>query len=218
MKKSFMLVVVMMISTIIFAQHKANDHKKQDGGQADKLKTELSLTDAQYASIKGIDKKYADKHAAIKKDSTLTKEKKFGQLKSLKDDKDKEVSAVLTPEQTAKWKALKAEKAEKKKEHREEAIASHEQKVKTDLALSDEQFSKFQAENKAYKDKIGALKKDDKSKEKNGAEFKKLTTEHEAKLKTIFTDEQFTKWKAMKKDKHNGHDGKHDGKKKGKKG
>jgi hypothetical protein len=192
MKKSLMLGAVMMISTIVFAQHKPG--KSHDGeGQAEKMKTELSLSDAQYTSIKSINKKYKDKHNALEKDSTLTGEFRSGQMKNLKKEREKEVYAVLTPEQYAQWKAHKKEESDAKKAQKEEAKAAKDAKMKSDLGLSDEQFTKLDAINDEYKEKRKALEK-----ETDKTERKKLAVEHEAKVKTILTAEQFEKWKVYK--------------------
>jgi hypothetical protein len=200
-KKSFMLAVVMMMSTIIFAQHKGDD-KSHDEGQAEKMKAELSLSDVQYTNIKSIHQKYKDKHKAIKKDSTLTGESKANKLKALKDEREKEVNAVLTPEQITQWKAYKAEKKEARKEHRAEVKEAHEAKLKSDLSLSDEQFTKLQAANKSFKEKRKALPK-----ESAKSEHKKLADEHLAAVKAILTPEQFQKWQTMNEEKKQDHKG-----------
>jgi Spy/CpxP family protein refolding chaperone len=76
MKKSLMLVGAMMVSTFIFAQRES-------------MKDVLSLDDAQYASIKEINKKYGQKHQDLNK------------------ERQAEISRVLTPEQSSNWKAYK---------------------------------------------------------------------------------------------------------------
>jgi hypothetical protein len=76
MKKSLMVVGAMMISTFIFAQRES-------------MKDVLALNDAQYASIKEINKKYGQKHQDLNK------------------ERQAEISKVLTPEQNSSWKAYK---------------------------------------------------------------------------------------------------------------
>lgn len=76
MKKSLLLVGAMMISTFIFAQRES-------------MKSVLSLDDAQYASIREINKKYGEKHQDLNKQRRA------------------EIEKVLTPEQNSNWKAYR---------------------------------------------------------------------------------------------------------------
>jgi Spy/CpxP family protein refolding chaperone len=76
MKKSLILVGAMVISTFIFAQRES-------------MKSVLSLDEAQYASIKEINKKYGEKHQDLNK------------------ERRSEIAKVLTPEQNSNWKAYK---------------------------------------------------------------------------------------------------------------
>lgn len=203
-KKSFMLVIALMSSTIIFAQK--GPGKKHDGeAQAEKMKSELSLNDTQYASIKSINQKYKDKHIAIRKDSTLSKENKMSKMKGLHEEREKEVNAVLTPAQSTKWKTLKKEKTAARKEEHKKEKAERDAKLKSDLSLSDDQFTKLKAANKTFHDKAKNLKKGT-----DKAEFKKLHDEHDANVKNILSAEQYQKWQTMKADwkgKRKGHKG-----------
>lgn len=71
-----MLIGAMVISTFIFAQRES-------------MKSVLSLDDAQYASIKEINKKYGQKHEDLNK------------------ERQDEIGKVLTPEQKSNWQAYK---------------------------------------------------------------------------------------------------------------
>jgi hypothetical protein len=65
MKKSIMLGVWIMAATLLVAQpHPKNLHRNADK-QVEKMKTELSLNEVQYASIKNITKKYADRQRLL---------------------------------------------------------------------------------------------------------------------------------------------------------
>ncbi|HEY9049867.1 MAG TPA: hypothetical protein VIN08_28405 [Ohtaekwangia sp.] len=206
MKKSIVLVVVMMVSTIIFAQRNGKPHHKHNGDELEKMKTELSLNDKQYATIKGIGDKYSEKFKALRKDSTQAREKKFVALRSLREEKDKEVTAVLTSEQKAKWDTYKADRAAKKKEERKQAAEKRAQKMKTALSLSDDQFAKIQAENKSFKEKVQTLKQSkDASAKPDESKFKAIMDEHDAHVKAILTPEQYQKWSSMKKDMYKKH-------------
>ncbi|MEJ0055228.1 MAG: hypothetical protein WDN75_05975 [Bacteroidota bacterium] len=72
MKKNMMLAGLMMVSTIIFAQHHKRDASGMAAKRSEKMKTELSLTDDQYAKVKAINEKYAASYAKLRSDTSLT--------------------------------------------------------------------------------------------------------------------------------------------------
>jgi Spy/CpxP family protein refolding chaperone len=204
MKKSLMLAIVMMTSTIIFAQHAKSSHKGHTD-RFEKMKTDLALTDAQYASIKSIDTKYNNKRDALKNDTAQTREAKGAAFKTMRTDEENEIAALLTADQKTKWDKLKAEHGEKRKEHFQKISEQREAKLKTTLGLSDDQSQKMKAVNQQFMEKFGALRKSD---TKDKAAFEKLKTDHEAAIKGILTPEQFQKWNTMRADmrKKHGHE------------
>jgi len=202
MKKSLMLVIVMMTSTIIFAQHAphANPGHRGQGhrdhaDRFEKMKTDLSLTDAQYASIKSIDQKYVNKRTALWSDTSQTREAKGAAMRSMRTDEDQEISALLTADQKAKWDKLRAEQADKHKAHFQKIAEAREAKLKTTLGLSDDQSQKMQAVNQQFREKFMALRKSD---TKDKAAFDKLKADHEAAIKGVLTPEQFQKWNTLR--------------------
>jgi hypothetical protein len=204
MKKSLMLAIVMMTSTIIFAQHAKSSHKGHTD-RFEKMKTDLALTDAQYASIKSIDTKYNNKRDALKNDSAQTREAKGAAFKTMRTEEENEIAALLTADQKTKWDKLKAEHGEKRKEHFQKISEQRDAKLKTTLGLSDDQSQKMKAVNQQFMEKFGALRKSD---TKDKAAFEKLKTDHEAAIKGILTPEQFQKWTTMRADmrKKHGHE------------
>jgi Spy/CpxP family protein refolding chaperone len=199
MKTSVMVGAWMMAVTFLVAQPRSKDQQLHAGKQAEKMKTELSLDDTQYASIKSIDEKYASQHRMLWKDSTLAREEKAVKHKALRTNQKNEIDAVLTPEQKTKWSAYKEARAEKRKERMNEQRAKRAERLKTALSLTDDQQTKMQQVNDAFKEKLSALRKDSKiTKEQKQAELKKISADHEASIKTILSDQQFTKWKELK--------------------
>lgn len=199
-----MLAIVMMTSTIIFAQHAKNSHKGHTD-RFEKMKTDLALTDAQYASIKSIDAKYNNKRTALKNDSAQTRDAKGTAYKTMRTDENNEIVALLTPEQKTKWDKLKTEHGEKRKEHFQKISEQREAKLKSTLGLSDDQSQKMKTVNQQFMEKFTTLRKSD---TKDKSAFEKLKTDHEAALKGILTPEQFQKWTTMKADmrKKHGHE------------
>jgi hypothetical protein len=209
MKKSILILVLTMMSTFMFAQHHQGHRKGHGDGshrnQVEKMKTELSLNDEQYASIKSIDEKYREKHHALKKDSTLAKGSKSTEMKAIHKEREKEITSVLTKDQQEKWKTYQQAKAETRKANHKKEKAERTEKLKTALSLSDDQSSKMEKANQNFHQKMKALKKDRKSKEKNMADFKKYRDEHETEIKAILTSEQFEKYETLKQEKRKEH-------------
>jgi hypothetical protein len=196
MKKSLMLAIVMMTSTIIFAQHAKNSHKGHTD-RFEKMKTDLALTDAQYASIKSIDQKYDNQRTALKNDTAQTREAKGAAFKTMRTNEENEITALLTADQKTKWDKLKAERGEKRKAQFQKISEQREAKLKSTLGLSDDQSQKMKTTNQQFMEKLGALRKSD---TKDKAAFEKLKADHEAAVKGILTPEQFQKWTTMRAD------------------
>jgi Spy/CpxP family protein refolding chaperone len=191
----------LMISSVMFAQTK---EKHRHGGEArlEKFKSELSLNDAQYASIKGINKKYAEQFSQLRKDSTANKTEKHVAVKELHNKREKEINAVLTADQKTKYETLKKERNEKRKAQIKVRAEERTAQVAKELSLTDDQAAKIKDANKAFMEKAKALRESNNDKAANKEEFGKLRKEHESTIQSILTTEQFAKWKDMRKAKH----------------
>lgn len=163
-----MLVGALMISTFIFAQ-RHGDHRQS-------MKTELSLDDAQYASVNEINKKYGEKHRALRQ------------------ERESEISKILTPEQSKKWETRRA---------------SRQETLKTDLSMSDDQFTKFKEASKKFQDQMRELRDSGKA---DKASVKKIRDEHDAEVKSILKKDQYEKLQLIKKYSRRSHGHHHGGK------
>lgn len=181
MKKSVLLVAGIIASAIVFAQ--GNEGERKGHSPRESMKEVLMLNDVQHSSIQNINKKYADDFSTLRRDSTQSREEKRKEMKTLRDKREKEINAMLTPEQNAKWKAHKEARVAQQKARMKQAGERRDAKMKADLSLTDEQASKLKAAQKEHADKVAKLK-----------------VEHDAKVKTILTDEQYKKLKARKLD------------------
>jgi hypothetical protein len=133
MKKSLMLLGAMTISTFMFAQQDAAPQMHR-GNRGESMKTVLSLDDKQMSSIGEINKKY---HEEGKE-----------QRKGLNEQRQAEISKVLTPEQNKKWTDYKKERADKFAKARDERVQkrlslSDDQLKTLKSTLSEEQYNKL---------------------------------------------------------------------------
>jgi protein CpxP len=205
MKKGSILMMVMMMSTIIFAQSRVHDPAQRTAAQTEEMKAALSLTEIQYATIKEINRKYADRYADLRKDSSA-RMKKHESMTTLRAEKETEIQAVLNPAQKTKWTSYKADRAEKRKTKMKNSAEKFEARMKSELSLSDAQFAKFKKANQNFRDKLSALKNQQDANTRDRAEIKKIKAEHDATIKEILSELQFKKWTELKSDmKHRGH-------------
>ncbi len=206
MKKSVMLGVWMLSATFLFAQHHSKDAEQRASRHAERMKTELSLNDDQFASVKTINKKYANRHIAIRRDSSMTRDQKYEQFKDLRMERKEEIESVLTPDQKVKWEVARKKRTEKMREKAADRKAKRDKFLKEELALTDDQQTKMETARKSVKGKLDHLRANTSlSKDEKHAEMKQIRAEYESSVRQVLTDEQFNKWQQLKerrKDRH----------------
>ena len=85
-----------------------------------KLVDELGLSPVQATQFKAIEKDANTQAKAIRQDSTLAKADKHAKEKANREAADSKIKALLSPDQYAKWTAIKEEKKESNKEKAKE--------------------------------------------------------------------------------------------------
>ncbi len=175
-----------MAVLISFSGFSQDDGDDRGTKQADKMKNELNLTDAQYQSIKAINERYATKIDAEKAKNAATKDA----VKTLKDQRKAEVEKVLTKEQLAKWEAHK----EERKEHKQEKRAERRE-FREELNLTPEQEAKMKEINQAFAVKKKQIMDEKLTDEARKAKIKALKEERRTQVKAVLTPEQYEKFK-----------------------
>jgi Spy/CpxP family protein refolding chaperone len=193
MKKYLMLSVAILTGSVMFAQHHGGEKRREEMGE--KMKTELALTDAQYAAVKAINKKYHNQYSELRKDSTRTKEEKMKTIKDLHTARQSEVNALLNAEQKQKWAALQTERRERGKARMKMASERHEARLKDELKLTDDQFVKVQAAGKAFHEKMRAAHEiQNAPSDSRKAAFDQARADYDQAMKEILSAEQYQKW------------------------
>lgn len=122
---SFMLILSFLFVAFQAKGQYKHDPEKFAKKQTEWMKTELSLSDDQASKVSTINIDYAQKKKALKEEMRK-------QMQSLEQDKQKELSTVLTKEQVTQYEAKKAEmKAKRKQGHmkgKEGCMKKQEQK------------------------------------------------------------------------------------------
>ncbi|AFM04912.1 hypothetical protein Fleli_2547 [Bernardetia litoralis DSM 6794] len=205
------LALFFTFSVSTYAQKHGGKHGKHHNQEEklEKMKTELGLSDTQVEQIKALHEKQKEESKDLRKEAREGNEESRAKMKANRAEFKAEMEKILTPEQRQKAEALRAEhkdpnnRAEKRVE-----------KMKTELSLNDAQATKVKAALVTEMTKMQALKEAAGEEKVDKSERKALKTAFETELKSILSDEQFTKYEAIKAEKK-AKQGKH---KKGKKG
>ena len=195
MKKNVMLVVALLISSIAFAQMKQSGHRN-GGGQAEKMKEVLSLSDEQYASVKSVNEKYAERFKQLRQGNSESRD----DYRKLQQERRSEINAVLTEAQQQSWKEYRTEQRAGRKKSFESRKMDRIERMKSSLDLSDDQIKQLQEANRKFADQRKNFMSDSSlSKEEKMAKFKTLAGEQNAAVKGILSPEQFEKWKSERR-------------------
>jgi hypothetical protein len=97
MKKIMMVMALMMVGTIIFAQRKPHDGKKAVERSSEFMKKSLLLTNENFAK----------QFKVIRMDTAMTQGKARTQMKKLRDEHQAQLKSVLNEPQWTKWSDMK---------------------------------------------------------------------------------------------------------------
>lgn len=126
MKKLILSAVATVFAISSFAQDGAKVKKTPEEvatKRADKLKTELTLSDEQRSKVYTILLDNTTKVRAVKEKYPNDKKAAKAEIKPLRETCDASIKSVLTPEQVTKWEQLKKEKKEQHKEKKKQKKA-----------------------------------------------------------------------------------------------
>lgn len=199
--KRMIFLGLMMASTVMFAQQRV-DPMERAAKHAERMKTELGLDEVQFKAVKAINEEHAEKLMKTRGDSTLSKEVKKQQMKTFHTERETALMKVLTEEQNRRRVANQSD--HRRKQHGAR-MAKHQgdyaERMKKELSLTDEQSAKVKSINREFGQKFRTLRNDSTiSKEDSQIKMKQLRIEHQAKIKSVLTEEQFKKWEKMKAD------------------
>ena len=115
------------------------------------------------------------------------------------------IQGLLTQEQKNKLQEHKAKSIEKRKEMQVKRM----EKMKKDLALTDDQSAKLKSMNESYRSKFETLRKNESlDRSAKQEQMKTLREQQKSELKNVLTEEQIQKLEEMKKNHHRGKEAK----------
>jgi hypothetical protein len=202
MKKSLIVMAMMMISVFIFAQQ--TDRAAMAIKQAEKMKTELSLSDQQFEKVKQIQERFASGHARLLSDTAMARENRVVERKRMNDERMAEIKGVLTEEQYKKWSEFREKQMNKNSSQvRKERAKNQLEELRTVLSLTDEQFAKVVKINNDLIAGLKTLRTDSSaSRDNKRVEIKKIKDGRNAAMKAVLTEEQFVKFLAYDAEKN----------------
>jgi len=117
MKRIFVLFAFVL--TAVFAQAQSTqvveNPTEKAHSQALKMKKQLGLSDEQTASVEAIVLARHNEIEAVKADVNKTQEQKDNEIALIRSTKEKEIQAVLTPDQLIRYNEIKAQREQRKK-------------------------------------------------------------------------------------------------------
>lgn len=117
MKRIFVLFIFVLSATFANAQSTqvVETPVERAHAQALKIKKQLGLSDEQTASVEAIMLARNSEIEAVKADANKTQAQKDSDIALIRSNKEKEVQAVLTPEQLIRYNEMKAQREARKK-------------------------------------------------------------------------------------------------------
>ena len=200
MKKVTAGVVLMMFLAFgASAQEKRDGHhgKYKAKHHRQYITKDLNLTDDQKSKMKAAKDNYRKQMSELNKNESITVKEMRERKSSLAKEYKSAVDGIFTPEQKIKLQEQRNKSIEKRKEMH----ANRSEKMKKDLALTDEQSAKLKSLNESYRSKFENLRKDESlDRTAKQEKFKALHQQQKEELKSVLTAEQIQKMSEMKKD------------------
>ncbi len=204
MKRIQIALVALLLSTsFAMAQPDLKKHDKTFHHQGREMAyTKLNLSDDQKAKMKTANEDFKKQMQALNSNENQSvKQQRDARVALMKDHKAK-MENILTSDQKAQVAQMKVDA---KKSHSEMA-AKHLDKMKQELALTDQQVSQLKSNQEVMKSKLEAIKNN--TSLDRTAKMQQLRAARESmknSMEQVLTPEQKEKWQGMKKNRPHPH-------------
>ncbi len=150
----------------------------------------LNLTDAQKQQLKADNEELKNKMKALKSNDNMTVKDFKAQREALMQERKAKFQALLTSEQKAQIEKQKNEMKSK----RQEMGAKRMDRMKTDLALTNDQVTKFKALHENTRSQMEAIRNNQSlSQEQKKEQMMNLRKTNDQTMKSLLTPEQLKK-------------------------
>lgn len=196
MKKLFFSILALATITISAnAQEKKEGRHSKEGMKhgrhmhGPEMKN-LNLTDAQKQQLKSDNEEFKNKMKALKGNDNMTVKDFKAQREALMQERKTKFQSLLTSDQKAQIEKQKTEMKSK----RQEMGAKRMDRMKTDLALTNDQVTKFNALHENTRSQMESIRNNQSlSKEQKKEQLMNLRKTNDATVKNLLTAEQLKK-------------------------
>ena len=213
MKKILFAAFILSMAFTIDAQ-KITDRKESEKDKHEKMDRhrggaridfhKLNLTEDQKAKFKTQKESFRLQMEELKKNDNITVKDWKAKMKALRENQKTQMEKILTNEQKAQIETMKAEK----KEMHESMAKERQEKMKTNLGITDAQSAAMGKYKTELQQKLKVIKEDKKlTDDQKKEKAKELLKSHKESMKSILTEEQLKKLKESKERKPSGHFG-----------
>lgn len=180
---------------------------------------QLNLTDAQKLQMKSINEDFKNRMQLLNQnDNMLVKDQK-AQRKSLMDERNNKISAILSPEQRTQFEQLRKQggkdgnfagrgdgnRGQRNGDRMGQRGGDRMEQMKTTLGLSDDQVAKIKAGGESFRQRGKAIRENQSlTEDQKKQQFETLQKEREANLKSYLTAAQIAKLDQMKQNRGDG--------------
>ena len=208
MKKIAVGVVLMTFLAVgASAQDKQKEHQGRHKGKQHRefVTKDLNLSDDQKQKMKGINETFKKQMSELRNNENITVKEMRDRRSAIAKEHRSAIQGLLTQEQKNKLQEHKAKSIEKRKEMQVKRM----EKMKKDLALTDDQSAKLKSMNESYRSKFETLRKNESlDRSAKQEQMKTLREQQKSELKNVLTEEQIQKLEEMKKNHHRGKEAK----------
>lgn len=168
------------------------ERKKHHAGMDMK---QLNLTEEQKATFKSQRESFHKQMEALQKNDNITVKEWRNKAETLRKEHKANTESILTTEQKAQLKKMKAEANEKQAT----MAKKRGERMKTQLGLTDEQSAKIDSHRKEMGEKMKSIRENKSlSDEQKKEQMKSLMKTQKENMKSILTEDQLKKLKEMK--------------------
>lgn len=168
--------------------------------QSERMKKSLNLSDEQFASVKSTNLKFAERISQLRSDTTMSRETRHQKMTELRNQKQSEIEAILTAEQKSTWEAERRTAARGDRGKMAKVPHVRNDVIMDSLSLTDDQSAKLETAQEKFRTKLSAIRKEDLPEDQRKTKLKEARAEHDQSVRSILSDEQYIKWKELKKD------------------
>jgi len=190
MKTKFLLLIMLVGVMRMFAQEVRPSMAEK---QALKMKSNLELTEEQFARVRSVNEQFHNDHSRLLADTTLTKEEILIRRKRMMEKREKDIGEILTKEQNTKWAAMK--RPERRRGPSGITVATGLEDMKEALDLTDDQAKKISDLTATMAGQMKKVRMDTTmTRESTATAMKAIIEVRRTEIKKLLTEDQYEKF------------------------